>query len=125
MENENLVIRSAETGAYFKTRLEELMEIHPIIGDVRGIGMLLAVELVADRKTKNKFSPNLKIPVRLNEKFQNHNLLLIIYFDSHFDVYPKKKKKIKKKNLVTFPLTWHFHYQKNSPSPLGILRKCS
>ena len=81
LENENLVIRSAETGAYFKTRLEELMEIHPIIGDVRGIGMLLALELVADRKTKNKFSPNLKIPVRLNEKFQNHNLLLRISSD--------------------------------------------
>jgi len=39
-------------GFYFKTRLLELYEKYEIIGDVRGIGLMLGIELVKNRKTK-------------------------------------------------------------------------
>jgi adenosylmethionine-8-amino-7-oxononanoate aminotransferase len=53
MRREKLVERAAETGKYLKSRLEELYE-HKIVGDIRGIGTLWAIELMADRKTRKK-----------------------------------------------------------------------
>ncbi len=50
-EKENLVERAARMGAYLRERLEGLYR-HDIVGDVRGLGLLQAVELVADKETK-------------------------------------------------------------------------
>jgi adenosylmethionine-8-amino-7-oxononanoate aminotransferase len=49
IEAEGLIANAARIGALLKTRLEELMQRYPFIGDVRGKGLLLAFELVADR----------------------------------------------------------------------------
>ncbi len=51
MQAEKLADRSAELGAYLLDGLRGLMR-HPVVGDVRGKGLLLAVELVKDRATK-------------------------------------------------------------------------
>ncbi len=48
----NLVERSREMGAYLGERLLTLKEKHPCVGDVRGLGLFWAVELVQDRTTK-------------------------------------------------------------------------
>jgi len=52
IEEQNLAINAAEVGAHLRGRLEELKEKHTLIGDVRGMGLLQAIELVEDRKTK-------------------------------------------------------------------------
>jgi 4-aminobutyrate aminotransferase len=52
IEDHDLMANCAETGAYLRGRLEELKEKHEIIGDVRGMGLLQAVELVEDRASK-------------------------------------------------------------------------
>ncbi len=39
-------------GDYMRYKLEELKEKYPVIGDVRGMGLMLGIELVKDRKTK-------------------------------------------------------------------------
>ncbi len=52
IEEQNLLANCAETGAYLRGRLEELKDKHALIGDVRGMGLLQAIELVEDRKTK-------------------------------------------------------------------------
>jgi len=41
---EDLVTKASDTGAYFKKKLIELKDKHPIIRDVRGLGMMLALE---------------------------------------------------------------------------------
>jgi 4-aminobutyrate aminotransferase len=52
IEEQNLRVNAAETGAHLRARLLELQEKHPLIGEVRGMGLLQAMELVEDRKTK-------------------------------------------------------------------------
>ena len=51
-ERENLIARAKENGAYFLDALKTELEKHPIVGQVRGLGMWLAVDLTADKKTK-------------------------------------------------------------------------
>ena len=52
IEEQNLAANCADTGAYLRGHLEELKARHPLIGDVRGMGLMQALELVEDRKTK-------------------------------------------------------------------------
>ncbi|HLV95176.1 MAG TPA: aspartate aminotransferase family protein [Candidatus Acidoferrales bacterium] len=52
IEEENLRENTFVVGGYFRKRLEELQEKYPLIGDVRGMGMMQALELVKDRSTK-------------------------------------------------------------------------
>jgi 4-aminobutyrate aminotransferase len=52
IEENRLLDHAGETGAYLRSRLEELKEKHPLIGDVRGLGLMQALELVRDRQTK-------------------------------------------------------------------------
>ena len=75
IEKERMVENSAEVGAYFKEQLEGFKSDHPIVGDVRGIGLLLAVELVKDRETKKEFPKETKIADHLNESFRKHGLI--------------------------------------------------
>ncbi len=59
-----LVARSAEVGAYFEERLSGLLDT-PHVGDVRGRGMFLGVEFVADEGTKAPFDPDLAFAKRV------------------------------------------------------------
>jgi 4-aminobutyrate aminotransferase-like enzyme len=52
IEDEDLRKNSAETGAYLRAGLEGLKDKYPVIGDVRGMGLMQALELVKDRETK-------------------------------------------------------------------------
>ena len=56
LEERGLVERSRTEGAYFRDRIEGLKEKHPLIGDVRGRGMMVAIEVVKDRATKQPAS---------------------------------------------------------------------
>lgn len=59
-ERLDLVARAAERGARLRAGLEDLQARSPIVGDVRGLGLLMAVELVADRKTKAPLAGDLR-----------------------------------------------------------------
>ncbi len=52
IEEQNLAANCESTGAYLRGHLEELKAKHPIVGDVRGMGLMQALELVEDRKSK-------------------------------------------------------------------------
>jgi adenosylmethionine-8-amino-7-oxononanoate aminotransferase len=56
VERENLIARAKENGAYFLDALRGELAGHPIVGQVRGIGMWLAVDFCADKATKAAFT---------------------------------------------------------------------
>ena len=50
----SLVANAASVGAYMLDGLRELQEKHPLVGDVRGRGLMIGIELVRDRGTKER-----------------------------------------------------------------------
>ena len=73
IEAENLLANAAETGAYLRGCLEELRDKHAIIGDVRGMGLMQALELVEDRQTK---APAVRATGELMEATRRNGLLV-------------------------------------------------
>jgi 4-aminobutyrate aminotransferase-like enzyme len=73
IEEENLRENTRVVGDYLRTRLEELKERHPLIGDVRGMGMMQALELVRDRQTKE---PAPQETLQLLERTRENGLLI-------------------------------------------------
>ena len=56
IEKENLVQRSAELGAHLKDALVEMQPKHPLMGDIRGLGTMVGIEVVKDRGTREPAS---------------------------------------------------------------------
>ncbi|WP_117232419.1 aspartate aminotransferase family protein [Vibrio maerlii] len=54
IEQENLLDKTKADGLYVQQKLLEMKDKYPLIGDVRGIGLLWGVELVTDRDTKQR-----------------------------------------------------------------------
>lgn len=52
IEKQRLMENATRQGAHIMTRLREMQEKYPIIGDVRGKGLMIGIEMVKDRKTK-------------------------------------------------------------------------
>jgi adenosylmethionine-8-amino-7-oxononanoate aminotransferase len=71
IESENLVTRAAEMGQRLLGGLEELRDL-PMVGDVRGLGMMCGVELVTDRATK---APALGLGARFTREALARGLL--------------------------------------------------
>ncbi len=64
IENDGLVAQAGARGAYTRGRLHAAFDGHPLVGEVRGAGLVAAVELIADRATRTKFDPALKVGPR-------------------------------------------------------------
>lgn len=54
IEDENLLQNAASVGAFALERLGELERKHSLVGDVRGLGLLIGVELVRDRQSRER-----------------------------------------------------------------------
>ncbi|PVD51949.1 aspartate aminotransferase family protein [Terrimonas sp.] len=54
IEQHNILQKVNDDAAFMKTALEQLKSKYPVIGDIRGIGLLWGIELVKDRNTKEK-----------------------------------------------------------------------
>ena len=68
---------SAKMGAYFLDKLKVVQDRHSIIGEVRGLGLLLGIEIVKNPETKESFPDNSDIAEILNKSFRSHDLILL------------------------------------------------
>lgn len=61
LERENLTANAAEVGAYLQAQLHAAFDDHPLVGEVRGVGMLAALQFMADRANRTGFDAALKV----------------------------------------------------------------
>jgi 4-aminobutyrate aminotransferase len=81
---EKLVEKSRVQGEYLKGQLQELQKRYPLIGDVRGLGLMVGIELIADaKKTPAKDKRN-----RLLEEAFRRGLLLLAAGESSIRLAP-------------------------------------
>jgi adenosylmethionine-8-amino-7-oxononanoate aminotransferase len=73
-EEEDLVRRGDEMGVYLRDRLEELCN-HPTVAEVRGLGMLNAIQVTTDKSTKGKWAKTSKFPKALTEKLREKGFI--------------------------------------------------
>ena len=65
-----------DNGAYFMDILKEHLGAHPHVGDIRGRGLFLGVELVEDRAAKKPFDPALKLNAKIKAQAMNNGLMV-------------------------------------------------
>ncbi len=75
IRDHDLVARSAAMGAYLLQRLQRLYR-NPIVGDVRGLGLMAGVEFVADRNTRRPFAPQLKLNALITNRAFEKGLIV-------------------------------------------------
>lgn len=68
IERENLAANAAEVGDYLISRLRERVGPMDSVGDIRGVGLMVGIELVADKATKRGFLNPHKACVRVEEE---------------------------------------------------------
>jgi 4-aminobutyrate aminotransferase len=73
IEDEDLKRNAAEVGGYFRERLDGLKEKYTVIGDVRGMGLMQAMELVKDRETKE---PDPQSVIKVFEETRRRGVLI-------------------------------------------------
>jgi adenosylmethionine-8-amino-7-oxononanoate aminotransferase len=76
VRRDDLLGRVGEAGGRLKGQLEDRFGNHPNVGDIRGRGLLLALELVADRETKAPFDPALAMHRRAKAEAFERGLLI-------------------------------------------------
>lgn len=75
LEREQITELAASTGAYLQSRMAETFAGQPIVGEVRGVGMLAAVEFVPDPSSTARFDPALKVGGRISAAARQMGLI--------------------------------------------------
>ncbi len=64
-----------EVGAHMQKELRRRFADHPLVGEVRGVGLVAAIELVADKATRQNFDPQLKLGGRWVKLMEQHGVI--------------------------------------------------
>jgi adenosylmethionine-8-amino-7-oxononanoate aminotransferase len=77
IEGDGLVEHCAEVGAYLIGAMRTALADHDVVGEVRGLGLFLGVEFVADRATKEPLDPALGFSKRVEAACLEHGLIAL------------------------------------------------
>lgn len=75
IHRDNLLSAVQDRGAYLRHSLNERLKDHPNVGDIRGRGLFMGVELVLDREAKQPFDPNFKLHAHIKKHAMANGLL--------------------------------------------------
>ena len=74
IERDDLLANVRTMGALLRTRLDERLGQHANVGDIRGRGLFIGLEMVADRTDKTPFDPKLKVHARIKKAAMERGL---------------------------------------------------
>jgi len=66
LERENLTENARDTGAYLQQQFHKTFDDHPLVGEVRGVGLMAALEFVADKKQQLRFDAAWKVGPKIS-----------------------------------------------------------
>jgi L-2,4-diaminobutyrate transaminase len=75
LDEMELITNAGDVGAYLNTRMRAALDGHPNVGEVRGEGMLCAVEFVADRDKRTFFDPKDTIGPKVAAALLSHGII--------------------------------------------------
>ncbi|MGE8690090.1 MAG: aspartate aminotransferase family protein [Achromobacter sp.] len=76
IRRDGLLARVREQGSGLRDRLQRALGDHPQVGDIRGRGLFMGVELVQDRATKQTFDPALSLHARIKREAMARGLMV-------------------------------------------------
>jgi 4-aminobutyrate--pyruvate transaminase len=76
IEREHLPENAGRAGAYLLSALHDRLDDHPHVGNVRGKGLMLFVEVVADKATKAKLDPGFNLSARLTKATRERGIIV-------------------------------------------------
>ncbi len=76
LKEQQLVPQVARKGAYLKDRLSQMAARHPTVGDVRGLGLMVGLEFVKVRATKQPFEPETRYSRQISAAALEHGMFL-------------------------------------------------
>jgi 4-aminobutyrate aminotransferase/(S)-3-amino-2-methylpropionate transaminase len=85
IDEENLVERSRTMGQYFLRKLQPMVDKYPFVGEVRGEGLFLAIELVSNKETREPLAKS--VTQKIFMEFVKRGLLTMSY-DAKFRIQP-------------------------------------
>jgi len=71
----DIVGQVREVGPHFQAELRRRFADHPLVGEVRGVGLIAGVELVEDKGARRNFAPSRKVGARLVRHAERHGLI--------------------------------------------------
>lgn len=78
---EGMLAHAQQVEPYFAAKLQACLD-HPLVGDARSLGLLGAIELVADKTTKRQFDPSLKLSEKIADIAWKHKLIFRAFGDN-------------------------------------------
>ncbi|MCI5836925.1 MAG: adenosylmethionine--8-amino-7-oxononanoate transaminase [Veillonellaceae bacterium] len=91
LERDHILEQAAATAEWLTARLTETFGDHPHVGEIRHIGLIHAVELVADRETKRPFPAGRRLGYEIYRRALQHGLVLrplgdVLYFNPPLNI---------------------------------------
>ena len=75
IDRDDLVTQAGKRGAYLHERLQDSFSGHPLVGQVRGYGLIAAVEFVASREPLRAFDPGLRVAARVTAESRANGVI--------------------------------------------------